>query len=327
MPARPTIVVIGCGRLGTFHARCADRLGCFTLLGVCDARMDIAERVADELSVSTFASPEAVAEASPDAVIVATPTQRHFEVATALVGRVRSILVEKPLTATVAQAEALVSACVTAGTVLLCGHIERMNPAWRVGRPLLQRPRFIEAHRIAKYTPRGADVAVTLDLMIHDLDLLLQVAGESPTHVDAVGVAVVSPTLDLVNARLSFASGLVANLTASRLSAKAMRRFRAFTPGQYVSVDMGERKVEIAQVSPAGHLPERLAPLPGLELPAGLELGLGALHVPSDDAMEGEHLGLFEALEGRPHEVCTGAEALEVLRLADRITAACASPR
>jgi predicted dehydrogenase len=178
-------------------------------------------------------------------VSVAVPTEAHHAVAGALLDAGRHVLVEKPITASLGEADDLIARAAARGALLQVGHVERFNPALDILRDAVAQPRFVEAHRLGAFSPRSLDVDVVLDLMIHDLDIVLWLDGSDPVQVDAVGVPVLTPRVDIANARLRFASGLIANLTASRVSADRVRKFRVFAPRTYVSVDLAAREARV----------------------------------------------------------------------------------
>ena len=244
--------VVGVGALGRHHARLYQECEQADLVGVYDADPDAAGRVAEEVGAQVFTEcPELVNAA--DALSVAVPTDLHYDVVKGLLKSGKHVLVEKPITETIAQARELVRLAVENSLVLHVGHVEKYNPVLSCLDQVPGEPRFIEAHRLAAYPPprkgklpRGTEVSVVLDLMIHDLDVLLHLVQSPVRSVDAVGVPVLSPTSDLANARLVFENGCVANLTASRVSADQLRKIRLFKPSAYLSLDYGNHKGEIA---------------------------------------------------------------------------------
>lgn len=242
MQSPPRVAVIGTGSLGKEHARIYAEMaaaGEVQFSGVLDASAEAARSVADRFGVPAFANLAAAADAA-DAFSIVTPTSTHFAIARELLQRGRHVLVEKPMTDNAADATALVELARERGVVLLVGHVERFNPIF----PRLQEaapvPRFIEAHRLSPYPARSTDIGVVLDLMIHDLDIILAFVNSPVVAVDAVGIAVLSRSEDIANARLRFANGCIANLTASRVSAERLRKIRVFSGGAkpaYVSLD------------------------------------------------------------------------------------------
>jgi predicted dehydrogenase len=241
------VAVVGVGSLGREHARIYAALataGAVELTGVFDVQAGNASTVAERLGTRVFSSlDEAVAAA--EALSIVTPTVTHFEIARDLLSRGRHLLVEKPMTETADQAATLVELARQHSAVLQVGHVERFNPAFKYMTEVAREPRFIEAHRLSPYSARSTDIGVVLDLMIHDLDVVLAFVQSPVQSVDAVGIAVLSATEDIANARLRFANGCVANLTASRVSAERMRKIRVFSAGEmpaYVSLDYREQK-------------------------------------------------------------------------------------
>ena len=228
--------VIGVGHLGRLHARVYSEIEDCELVGVHDVDEEAARRVAEATGCRVFDSPDELLGAV-EAVSIAVPTSAHREVAGRAIERGVHILVEKPIAATVDEARELVEMARGADVVLAVGHIERMNPAVRAALAVLTDPRFIEVHRLGVFVPRGTDVAVILDLMIHDIDLILSTVHSPVKRIDAVGIPVLSPSIDIANARLSFENGCVANVTASRVSREKVRKVRFFQPDAYVTVD------------------------------------------------------------------------------------------
>lgn len=242
MAAPLRVAVLGTGSLGKEHARVYAQLataGAVELVGVYDLDQDRARKVADAHGSRVFPS-VAEAAAASDALSVVTPTTTHFELARELLVQGKHLLVEKPMTDNAVQAETLVQLAQQHGAVLQVGHIERFNPVFQYLQQAATQPRFIEAHRLSSYTARSTDIGVVLDLMIHDLDVVLAFVNSPVISVDAVGIPVLSASEDIANARLRFANGCVANLTASRVNPERMRKIRVFSAGPapcYVSLD------------------------------------------------------------------------------------------
>ena len=229
--------VLGVGRLGAAHARLLAQHSSFHLVGVHDRVASRAAEVADDLSVSAFAE-AAELYARAEAVVIAVPTAAHHAAAVAAISAGCHALVEKPLASTVGEADEIVRLAESRGVVLGVGHVERFNGILQAAEPLLDRPRFIESLRMAPFRPRGTDVTVVLDLMIHDIDLVLTLTSAPLADVRAVGVSVISPWIDLANARLSFEDGTVANITASRVASRTIRQLRLFQRSGYFSLDL-----------------------------------------------------------------------------------------
>ncbi|MCX7983652.1 MAG: Gfo/Idh/MocA family oxidoreductase [Bacteroidetes bacterium] len=236
--------VIGTGHLGTFHAQQYATIPTAQLVGVYDIDIHRAQKLAAELNVQVFSALEELL-VSVDAVSVATPTQTHYNVGKIVLEHNVHLLIEKPITATVEQAKELINIAEQRNLKLQVGHIERFNPAILALEPYNLKPLFIESHRLSQFNPRGTDVAVVLDLMIHDIDLILSLVQAPVEHIDATGVAVISDTVDIANARLKFANGCVANVTASRISQNKMRKMRLFQSNAYISIDFAQGLAEV----------------------------------------------------------------------------------
>jgi predicted dehydrogenase len=275
--------------------------------------------LADRLGVSAAPDLDAFLAAA-EAIVVAAPTTAHADLGEAALRRGRHVLVEKPVTTTLEEADRLLSAARAADRVLMVGHIERFNPAVRRLEGRLAAPRFIEGHRLAEYKPRSLDVDVILDLMIHDIDLALHFARELPSRIEAAGTPVLTGRIDIANARLSFPSGCVANLTASRVSLTRTRKIRFFMPETYVSIDLGARSAALYRLpggatTPVADAEDFLA-----------RLRHESIEDDGSDALEAEQTAFLDAVRGAgPNPVPGGdgraalAVALEVVRrLAER---------
>lgn len=250
--ARPLrAAVIGVGHLGRFHAQKYAALPDVKLAAVVDADEARARQVAAEVGAAPETDYRRVLSGIDVASIV-VPTEQHFDVARDCLEAGVHVLVEKPVTETVAQAARLVELAERKGLILQVGHLERFNPAFLAAREAIAGPLFIESHRLAPYKPRGIDVSVTLDLMIHDIDLILDLVASPVTEVRATGVPVLTGEVDIGNARIEFASGCVANVTASRVSLKAMRKLRVFEPDAYITVDTLEHRCQVVRRTESG---------------------------------------------------------------------------
>ena len=242
------IGVLGAGHLGKIHINCIKQIEQYELVGFYDPATDTAKQVEEEMGVKCFASIDALMDAV-DVVDIVTPTIRHFECASKALKKRRHVFIEKPIVATPDEANALKKLADEAGVKVQVGHVERFNPAFIAAEPFIGEPLFIEAHRLAQFNPRGTDVPVVLDLMVHDLDILLTVVKSPIAHISASGVSIVSPTPDIANVRIEFENGTVANLTASRLSMKYMRKTRIFQKDAYITVDFLDKKTEIFRIN------------------------------------------------------------------------------
>ncbi len=239
-----------------------------------------------------------------DIATIAVPTQQHAEVATTLLDAGIHLLVEKPLSATIDEADRVVGAATAKNLVLCVGHLERFNPALIAVRDRVTAPRFIEAHRLAPFSPRGTDVDVVLDLMIHDLDIILSLVDSPIAEVRADGAPVLTKGVDIANARIEFENGCTANVTASRISAKWMRKLRVFQPDSYLSIDFRDRTVDIAR---AGSNATN-GPIPGVVLERA--------EYPEGDALEAELAAFAEAVRGHSRSTVTGYDGRRALELA-----------
>lgn len=242
------IGVAGVGRLGRFHAQKLSQIKECTLMGVFDVNPEHARAVADEFKCQAFDNLDNLLQ-QVDALVVAAATQAHYQLAKQALLAGKHVFVEKPLTAEVWQAEELVAIARENDLKIQVGHVERFNPVVQAVQDQLHNPMFIESHRLAPFTPRGADVAVVLDLMIHDIDLVLAFIDSEPVHISASGVRVFMDSLDIANARLEFANGAVANVTASRVSIKRERKIRFFQQDAYFSLDFQDKKVSVIRKS------------------------------------------------------------------------------
>jgi predicted dehydrogenase len=297
--------VIGVGALGQHHARVYEGLPEARLVGVYDVDPARAAAVAARHSCRAFTHlRDLLAEA--EAVSVAVPTVDHHRVARAVLEAGRHVLVEKPMTSTLAEADDLIAAAAARGVVLQVGHIERFNPAADVLRATVREPRFIEVHRLGEFSPRSLDIDVVLDLMIHDLDILLSLDGSQAERVDAVGVPVLTSKVDIANARVRFASGLIANLTASRVSAEKVRKFRVFAPRTYISVDFSAREARVYRLQ---------------ESSAGPEIAVQRTAAPDEEPLRRQLSGFLGAVREGSTPGVTGADGRRALALALEIRA------
>ena len=246
--------VLGAGHLGKIHLRLLQQSKKYELVGFYDADTETAKKVAEDFNYILFDTIDELIDAV-DVVDIVTPTLSHHECALKAITKGKHIFIEKPITNTVAEAEdirALVALHKVKGQV---GHVERFNPAFLAVKDNISAPMFIETHRLAEFNPRGTDVPVVLDLMIHDIDIILSVVNSEVKHISASGVAVISDTPDIANARIEFKNGCVANLTASRISLKKMRKARFFQKDAYISVDFLEKQCEVVKMKDAPEVP------------------------------------------------------------------------
>lgn len=295
------------GALGRHHARLYAALPGVRLVAVCDLDADRAAAVAREHGARAVADPAELATAV-DLASVAVPTLAHAEVAGALLDAGCDVLVEKPITTTLAEADGLVERARRGGRVLQVGHVERFNPALDALRDLGVAPRFVEVHRLGSFSPRSLDIDVVQDLMIHDLDIVLSLDASEVVQVDAVGVPVLTPRVDIANARLRLASGLIANLTASRVSVDRVRKFRIFAPRTYVSMDLAERSAQVYRVRDD----ER----------AGPQIDVQSFSAPDEEPLRRQLEAFVAAVRERSRPVVSGEDGRRALRFALRIAEA-----
>ena len=241
------IGVIGAGHLGKIHLRLLKEIQSVELIGFYDHSPEHSQAVSSELGIRAFSSAEELIDQA-DAIDIVTPTLAHFDYAVKALRKSKHIFIEKPVTHTVNEGKKLVALVHEAGVKAQVGHVERFNPAFLTARQYLHQPMFIETHRLAEFNPRGTDVSVVHDLMIHDIDIVLSVVRSPVKKISASGVAVVSDTPDIANARIEFDNGCVANLTASRISLKSMRKSRFFQRDAYISVDFLKKKTEVVRL-------------------------------------------------------------------------------
>ncbi|MCS7078844.1 MAG: Gfo/Idh/MocA family oxidoreductase [Chloracidobacterium sp.] len=239
--------VIGVGALGQHHARLYAELTGVRLVGVCDLRADVGQAVADRYGVAYFADWRELA-AKVAAVSLAVPTREHCSLAVELLSQGKHVLVEKPIAATLEEADQMIATAEQAGVQLQVGHLERFNPALQAAYALVRTPRFFEIDRLNVFTPRSLDIDVVADVMIHDLDLLRWFVAAPPVAIHAVGVPALTEKVDIASARIEFADGCVANVTASRVSLEKVRKLRCFHLGGYVSVDCLAQQVTALEV-------------------------------------------------------------------------------
>jgi predicted dehydrogenase len=242
-PEAPRIAVIGVGHLGRHHARILAAMEGVVLTAVVDAIPERAAEIAGVAGTRAFTDHRELA-GEVDAVVVAVPTEQHCEVAVPFLERGVPVLVEKPMSRTVGDADRMIGAARAGGTILAVGHTERHNPAVAAVMPLVTSPRFIEVHRLSAFPDRSLDIDVVFDLMIHDLDIALALVKSEVASIEAVGVPVLTPRYDIANVRLRFESGCIANITASRISRDRVRKIRFFQPDSYVSVDYASQEAE-----------------------------------------------------------------------------------
>ena len=299
--------VVGVGHLGRHHARIYASMPGVRLVGVADVDEDRVRTIAGEYGCEAFARVEELAE-RVRAASVAVPTRDHAAIATPLLERGVDVLVEKPLAPTPQQADELTRTAERHARILMVGHTERFNPAVMALLRAVDAPRFFEVHRLAGFSARSTDIDVVLDLMIHDLDLVLHMDGSAVVSVDAAGVAALTDKVDIANARIRFASGCVANLTASRISAEPVRRIRLFQSRTYLSCDTGRRKVDRYHLA--------------LDAGGSPQIRHDSLPVEDGEPLALELAAFVDAVRGRKAPPIDGHQARRAIELAQRVRAA-----
>jgi predicted dehydrogenase len=243
--------VIGTGYLGRFHAQKYAELPECELVGVVDIDLSRAKEIAEETKTTAYASYNELLD-KVDAVSIVTPTETHAEIGCAFLAKGIHVLIEKPMAKSLAEADALIKAAEKSGAILQVGHLERFNAAVMALEGKLNNPIFIESHRLSPFPNRATDVDVVLDLMIHDIDIILNLVGAEVESVDAVGIPVISDKVDIANARIKFVNGCVANVTASRVSKETLRRIRLFQSDAYISIDYAAQHISISKIVDKG---------------------------------------------------------------------------
>jgi predicted dehydrogenase len=300
------VAVVGVGHLGRHHARVLSSLADAALVGIVDADPGRAAEIAGATGTQVVARvADLIGEV--DAVSVAVPTEAHAGVALPLLEAGIHVLLEKPMTRSIEEADRLLAAARDAGAMLAVGHIEHFNPAVLAARPHIHEPRFIEVHRLGTFPERSLDIDVVFDLMIHDLGLVLELVGSDVVGIEAVGVPVLTPRVDIANARLKFANGCIANITASRISRDQVRKIRFFQRNTYLSIDYRAQEVEAWRLVPQeGGLPR---------------IEGGKLEVERDEPLRRELADFVGAIRERRPPGVTGAQGRAALVLANEIVA------
>ncbi len=300
--------VIGVGYLGRFHAQKYHQHPGVELVGVVDADAERAAQVALECDTRAFTTLAQVL-GQVDLVSIVVPTQFHFEVARQCLEAGCHILLEKPVTQTVAEAERLIEMAHARKLVFQVGHLERFNPALMALEGVLDNPQFIESHRLSAFKQRGTDVNVVLDLMIHDIDILMSMVPHELKTINSVGVPVLSEEVDIANARVQFANGCVANVTASRVSREPMRKMRIFQPNAYISIDFQERKIAIYRKTPG------VTVIPGLP-----DIGFEQMSFDQGDPLRDEIHAFIDAVRYGRQPLVSGEDGKRALEVAMLIT-------
>jgi predicted dehydrogenase len=304
MPTEPLrLAVIGVGHLGRHHARILSAMPEARLTAVVDTNQQRAAEIASQTGTTALTDYRDLL-GQVDGVVVAVPTELHAEIAVPFLERGTPVLVEKPMSRTLADADSMIAAAAAGNAVLAVGHTERHNPAVAIALRLVTSPRFIEVHRLSAFPDRSLDIDVVFDLMIHDLDVILAIVGPEVVSIEAVGVPVLTPKYDIANVRLRFASGCIANITASRISKDRVRKIRFFQPDAYLSVDYASQEVE-------GYRLVRKEPRPDIQG--------GTIPVERDEPLRRELADFVRAIRGQEPPLVDGAAGRRALMLASQI--------
>jgi predicted dehydrogenase len=312
------IGILGAGHLGKIHIEQLSKIKQCSIVGFYDPNDDNANVTIEKFGIKRFTNIEQLIEAC-DAVDIVTPTVTHFDLAVQCVKAGKHIFIEKPITENSTEAEQLIKMVEEANVTCQIGHVERLNPAFIAVRQHLSNPLFIEVHRLAQFNPRGTDVSVVLDLMIHDLDIILSLVKADIKRISASGVKVISDSIDIANVRLEFNNGCVANITTSRISLKNMRKMRVFQKDAYVSIDFLNKTNEVVKLNdgtvPAGPLDVELINAEGMK--RLVSVGTETVHI--HNAIEMELRLFIDAIQNKTSPIVSAADGLNALRLAEEI--------
>ncbi len=310
--------VLGAGHLGKIHLRLLQQSEKYNLVGFYDPSEKNAKNVAEEFGYTSFNSIDDLIDAV-DVVDIVTPTLSHFDCAKKAIKKGRHIFIEKPITKTVLEAEALKTLASQHHVLGQVGHVERFNPAFTAVKSMIDNPMFIETHRLAEFNPRGTDVPVVLDLMIHDIDIILSVVKSKVKNVHASGVSVISDTPDIANARIEFENGCVANLTASRISMKNMRKSRFFQKDAYISVNFLSKESEVVRMQDVPKNPDEFAMI--LQNAEGVkkQIYFENPEVENNNAILDELETFADAIHNNSTPIVTLSQGTEALRVAQMV--------
>lgn len=303
---RIRVAVVGAGEFGRNHVRVWSKLEGAELAGLVDTNAERANKVAAEFGAPVLASLDALLGARVDAVSVAVPTKEHASIGCRLLDAGIDVLVEKPMAASLAEADALIASATRFGRILQVGHVERFNPAVAAAQKVVSRPMFFEVHRLGIFTPRSLDVDVVYDVMIHDLDILLALVNAPVVDLKAVGIPVITDKVDIAQARVEFSTGTVANVTASRVSTERVRKMRFFQQHEYISLDFTRQDALRIRVRPGNGQPE---------------VGFENLATTQEEPLQAELRAFAESVRTRKEPIVDGAAGRRALELADRVMA------
>jgi predicted dehydrogenase len=315
------IGVIGVGHLGRFHTQNYAKISSADLTGVYDVDQERSKQVAEEYGTKSYSDMQQLLQ-DIDAVSLVVPTSLHFETAKTILENGIHCLIEKPITSTIEEADALIELARKNNLIIQIGHIERFNPAILALRDIKLNPLFVESHRLASFDPRGTDVAVVLDLMIHDIDIILNLVNSKVKTIDASGVSVLTREVDIANARIQFENGAVANVTASRISQKKMRKMRLFQQDTYIGIDFLEKISEIYRLVNAEATDNAIFGIP-------IDIGdpekkkkiiYQKPNVEEVNALKEELISFIDCVQNSRQPIVSGEDGREALRVAIEIT-------
>lgn len=309
------IGVLGAGHLGKIHINCIKQIDKYQLAGFFDQDKATAREVEENTNVKCFASIDELID-NVDVVDIVTPTIAHFACASNALKKGKHVFIEKPIVATVEEANALIKIANEAKVKVQVGHVERFNPAFVAGEPHIKNPLFVEAHRLAIFNPRGTDVPVVLDLMVHDIDIILTIIKSPIKRISASGVSIVSPTPDIANARIEFENGAVANLTASRISLKNMRKHRIFQKDAYITMDFLDKKTNIVRIHDVEGTPDPFAMTLDLADGTCKQITIEELEINQINAIKTELESFHDAIVNNTVPPVTIEDGVEVLKVA-----------
>lgn len=313
------IGVVGTGHLGRIHLKCIKQIEQLELIGIFDSNKEVSSEVSQEYSTTSFSSFEEMLEHC-DIIDIVTPTLSHYEYAKKAIIASKHVFIEKPITHTTKEAKSLISLSEEANVKVQVGHVERFNPAYISIQDQIDNPMFIETHRLSEFNARGTDVSVIHDLMIHDIDIILSMVKSNVKRISANGVAVVSDTPDIANARIEFDNGCVANLTASRVSLKSMRKTRIFQKNAYISIDFSAKTSEVLKLKQASPNPDPYSVMIDLGEKRGKkEITFFKPEITQNNAIMEELISFANAIEKGEKPLVTVEDGYNALRIASII--------
>jgi len=300
------VAVVGAGEFGRNHVRVWRETQGAELVGIVDTNAERAQKIAAEFNVPVLPNIEALAAEKVDAISLAVPTKEHARIGCQLLDAGHDVLVEKPIAASLEEADQLIASAKRAGRILQVGHVERFNPAVVAVQKIVSKPMFFEVHRMGIFTPRSLDIDVVYDVMIHDLDILLSLVNSPVEDLKAVGIPVITDKVDIAHVRLEFANGTVANLTASRVSTERVRKMRFFQEHEYVSLDFTRQDVLRVRVQPGSPMPE---------------IGFEKVPTTPEEPLHAELRSFLDCVRSRKVPVVDGVAGRRALELANRVMA------